>query len=150
MDRFIEVFSCCYIFQRQHLKSNMDRFIAVISYGMCFIPLEFKIQYGQIYSGLLVLIFCSFLHLKSNMDRFIASGFLQPTYYQSVFKIQYGQIYSVLPLQNFAFTSGFKIQYGQIYSGKIQQSSSYVYYLKSNMDRFIDPCNDEILYGGEI
>ena len=34
--------------------------------------------------------------------------------------------------------------------GKIQQSSSYVYYLKSNMDRFIDPCNDEILYGGEI
>ena len=32
----------------------------------------------------------------------------------------------------------FKIQYGQIYrNGKIQQSGSYVYSLKSNMDRFI-------------
>ena len=57
---------------KKNLKSNMDRFIEVIqsSEGSCVV--QFKIQYGQIYSMLTVKIDEDKAYLKSNMDRFIA------------------------------------------------------------------------------
>ena len=45
MDRFIAVLICVMIIDYGNLKSNMDRFIAVVSVGLKILN-GFKIQYG--------------------------------------------------------------------------------------------------------
>ena len=96
----------------------MDRFIEQTTNVLIRKGNIFKIQYGQIYSLNPYKPFKRhFCDLKSNMDRFIAI-------YYFVDKIEF---------------LAFKIQYGQIYSAKGEFINYFHKYLKSNMDRFIDP-----------
>ena len=160
MDRFIVAFSAQILCCSKILKSNMDRFIAL--YKMYIEPLlyNFKIQYGQIYSVGLLLIFTLVAFLKSNMDRFI--GHLKGLYKdrQVILKSNMDRfIESVLWLMSemfrflksnmdrfidvaiftgYRYPSSFKIQYGQIYrlTAKLYFKSYPI--LKSNMDRFIE------------
>ena len=78
---------------QKHLKSNMDRFIALLAF---YLPKDlalFKIQYGQIYSKHRALRNWNLANLKSNMDRFIDEN--SNIFFPEInsFKIQYGQIY---------------------------------------------------------
>ena len=72
----------------------MDRFIGILKLYNDKTMLNFKIQYGQIYSEMGI-------SDVENMQHF---------------KIQYGQIYSCNVLSSLLRDRDFKIQYGQIYS----------------------------------
>ena len=70
MDRFIEDLQSLRKTIVPDLKSNMDRFIDCVIISTLRQDV-FKIQYGQIYSALKILISLGKQDLKSNMDRFI-------------------------------------------------------------------------------
>ena len=114
----------------------MDRFIAVEGFIYVSLCHTFKIQYGQIYRLILILMQLMFRNLKSNMDRFIVTDD-NVLYKGSTFKIQYGQIYSITRIDIAYDDYEFKIQYGQIYRLKCSLPALRKTNLKSNMDRFI-------------
>ena len=73
MDRFIESVEQSAENVVDNLKSNMDRFIGLLTLSASYSDRKFKIQYGQIYS----------VPISSIRTKV------------SLFKIQYGQIYRV-------------------------------------------------------
>ena len=98
--------------------------------------MEFKIQYGQIYSAAPALLRPACLDLKSNMDRFIDIVDMTDGN-RTIFKIQYGQIYSPHASQGGYTITNLKSNMDRFIDYRIYIMLLGVLYLKSNMDRFI-------------
>ena len=92
MERFIFLYNAACNGMTAALKSNMERFIYCHHNKACCHQF-FKIQYGEIYIGNILVHLCLFPNLKSNMERFIFIRKIEMTQIAEGFKIQYGEIY---------------------------------------------------------
>ena len=117
MERFIAfavfVFNSLYL----EFKIQYGEIYSLNSLQCRLSPVLFKIQYGEIYRFSVLVFVTPKVDLKSSMERFIANVPAIVTI-APIFKIQYGEIYSHVPVSVCTPTPKFKIQYGEIYSKK--------------------------------